>query len=368
MVQSSKRIYGLDILRAIAIITVLVPHSGHFLPESINSYLQKYSIDGVSIFFVLSGFLIGSIILKTINQTNYTITTLFIFWTRRWLRTLPAFFTVIVILLLVYWYRNLLPSKIDIIECITFTQSLLSGKANLYNESWSLAVEEWFYFLVPLLLFFIFKMFNIRRQTAFLLIIIFIIVACTAARMYITSHIDYKDVIIWDDRTRKPVFLRLDSIMLGVLGAYLYFYQYKIWNKKRFFFWIGISIFFIIEIVKYSYMLHFVLSLECIGTLCLLPMLNSIKSGKGIIYKTFTFISIISYSLYLLNATPFNDIIFYPLINRYFNYPYVAFVLFYIWAFIGSYFLYMIIEKPFMDMRNKIPNKRVMHPIPVSKQ
>ncbi len=92
--MTGKRIYGLDILRVIAISTVVIAHSAIMLPEHIGKYFYEHMIDGVSIFFVLSGFLIGKILLKYINETRFNFLNLLDFWIRRWFRTLPAFFVV----------------------------------------------------------------------------------------------------------------------------------------------------------------------------------------------------------------------------------------------------------------------------------
>ena len=63
------RIFGLDLLRAIAILLVLFGHSKHFLSINIAYFLNKYIlIDGVGLFFVLSSFLIGGIFIKDFEK------------------------------------------------------------------------------------------------------------------------------------------------------------------------------------------------------------------------------------------------------------------------------------------------------------
>jgi peptidoglycan/LPS O-acetylase OafA/YrhL len=351
----SKRLYGLDILRAIAISTVLVSHGGRYLPSFIYGYLIRFSIDGVSLFFVLSGFLIGGILLRQIDHPDFSFKSLINFWTRRWLRTLPAFLVVVIVLILWYSISNSLPAN-QIIKCITFTQNLVYGQAPLYFESWSLAVEEWFYLLTPLVLFILFKIFKNHRKKVFLFTVISVIIICTTARIYRSLHVNITDVLTWDYATRRPVFLRLDSIMYGLLGAYLYYCKNKLWQKQDLFFWIGIGVFIFIAIDVEMYMRHIILSLECIGTLFMLPKLNALKSGRGIIFKVVTFVSIISYSLYLINATPFYDIGI-PLINKLLANELqnraVYFIYFIVWCFGGSYLMYSFIEKPFMRMRKK---------------
>src|SRR5205085_5698906 len=85
----AKRIYGLDILRAVAILLVIYAHwIVHVGSEIFNLG------DGVAIFFVLSGFLIGKILFSIINK-RFAFRDLINFWIRRWFRTLPAYFFVV---------------------------------------------------------------------------------------------------------------------------------------------------------------------------------------------------------------------------------------------------------------------------------
>ena len=64
------RIFGLDILRAFAIIFVMLDHGQQILPPIFREICSFISFDGVSIFFVLSGFLIGGILIKILNKKS----------------------------------------------------------------------------------------------------------------------------------------------------------------------------------------------------------------------------------------------------------------------------------------------------------
>jgi len=90
-----NRIYGLDILRAFAIFFVVLAHASSFLTQPLQDILWHFQYDGVSIFFVLSGYLIGGILIKIIENKGATFKNLFNFWLRRWLRTLPNYFLVL---------------------------------------------------------------------------------------------------------------------------------------------------------------------------------------------------------------------------------------------------------------------------------
>ena len=96
---SDKRIYGLDILRALAILFVVVGHGKFLLPTKLYFLHEAFVFDGVSIFFVLSGFLIGGILIKLLDKSQPAKELLVDFWIRRWFRTLPNYFLVLFILL-----------------------------------------------------------------------------------------------------------------------------------------------------------------------------------------------------------------------------------------------------------------------------
>ena len=67
--------------------------------------LAKYGTDGVTIFFVLSGFLIGRILIRTFGA-GASVSSLTTFWVRRWFRTLPAYFVTLLMVTCAYVYRH----------------------------------------------------------------------------------------------------------------------------------------------------------------------------------------------------------------------------------------------------------------------
>ena len=91
--EASGRIFGLDLMRAIAILIVMYMHSMFVLPVSVQRIfnLPLPAMDGVSVFFVLSGFLIGGILLRILEEQNFGPREIFQFWIRRWFRTLPNY-------------------------------------------------------------------------------------------------------------------------------------------------------------------------------------------------------------------------------------------------------------------------------------
>jgi peptidoglycan/LPS O-acetylase OafA/YrhL len=101
----TNRVFGLDLLKAIAIIHVLIGHGGEMLEKANTNFPWIKLISGVSLFYVLSGFLIGKIIIKSfIIKPEFGIKDIFNFWTRRWLRTLPNYYLILIINILVVYF------------------------------------------------------------------------------------------------------------------------------------------------------------------------------------------------------------------------------------------------------------------------
>lgn len=160
----------IDGLRAIAVIAVVLFHAGLGVP---GGYV------GVDIFFVISGYLITSLILKDLQRDQFSLVD---FWERRARRILPASIVMVVVTAVAGWFL-LLPS-----DFVAFGKSAASQAvfaANFYFwrntnyfagpadeqpllHTWSLAVEEQFYMVVPFLLLFLFRFRWARSRYALL--------------------------------------------------------------------------------------------------------------------------------------------------------------------------------------------------------
>ncbi|NBW99111.1 acyltransferase [bacterium] len=163
----------IDGLRAVAVLGVLLFHSG--LPILSGGFL------GVDIFFVISGYLLSSLILSELKSDTFLLRT---FYFRRAKRIIPALVVVVGISTLLAWHL-LLPEQLK-----DYANSLLgialmipniwfwkqTGYFSAHNEekplihTWSLGIEEQFYVLFPLLLIWIHR-WTLRKKWGFLILI-----------------------------------------------------------------------------------------------------------------------------------------------------------------------------------------------------
>ncbi|MDD9206699.1 acyltransferase, partial [Georgenia sp. 10Sc9-8] len=151
----SRRIEGLDGLRALAVLAVLVYH---LRPASLPGGFL-----GVDVFFVVSGFLITTLLLREVADRGRLDLTRF--WVRRARRLLPALVAVVVLTVPVAWAAStdlLVGIGRQVLGALTFSTNWLEVAAGssyfartspqLFVNFWSLAVEEQFYLLWPLVL------------------------------------------------------------------------------------------------------------------------------------------------------------------------------------------------------------------------
>ena len=148
-----QRIFGLDVMRAAAILLVVFSHTLWIVPNAKGLVLDLLSLSGflgVEIFFVLSGFLIGKIIYKLFVNDEFDFSKVKYFWVRRWFRTLPNYYFVLLlnIALAIYLGTNL-PDNLW--QYFLFFQNFSSGMPLFFTESWSLPIEEFAYIVGPLL-------------------------------------------------------------------------------------------------------------------------------------------------------------------------------------------------------------------------
>ena len=203
------RNYGLDAIRAAAISLVILAH--YIRPVPVAGLL------GVELFFVLSGFLIGEILYRTLQaQERVGSGDLGRFWRRRWTRTLPNYYLFLCLNVALVSLAGGTVGAGTIWRYALFLQNLRGPMPEFYSVSWSLAVEEWFYLLLPLAFFALYLAAGRRaatRRPIFLGCVVFFAAFSLGLRLATSHDAD------WLSTMRRVVVYRFDSLMLGVVLA-----------------------------------------------------------------------------------------------------------------------------------------------------
>jgi peptidoglycan/LPS O-acetylase OafA/YrhL len=236
-----------------------------------------------------------------------------------------------------------------------------------FPESWSLSVEEFAYVLLPMILLgSLFFVSVTHRRTAFLIAVLLMISACYLARFHYDSTTSNTTLMQWNVALKSVVIYRLDSIFTGVAFGWLSLNHTGHWMRFRFlyavagflilaFFSVGIG-YFGITIEEHRIFWNVLyLPVLSVGIAMFLPLLSQWKTANRTIAVPVTFISLISYSIYLLHYSivlqSMKQIVSTELLSP------IRLLLF-VFSYIGitlvlSYILFRFYEKPMMDLRDK---------------
>lgn len=301
-------------VRAVAITLVVLSHATFFFVQDSENlivvFMRTMGAVGVDLFFVLSGFLIGGILLKEIDQNRTKFSNLLTFWKRRWWRTLPNYFLILLINIgIIYAFSKDLPDSIG--SYFVFLQNFSDPQSDFFTESWSLSIEEYAYLFLPFLLFSGFYFFKDRERSVFLwatLAVIFMGFLLKIQFYMNTELLNQKD---WSSTFRKVVIYRLDAIYIGFLLVYTMQRWPGFFQKLKYgLLFLGIGVFagthlliYIMNLQPETHLYFFVfIYLPLISMTCglVFPYAIGMKRSttfNGVIY----FISTRSYAIYLVN-------------------------------------------------------------------
>jgi peptidoglycan/LPS O-acetylase OafA/YrhL len=234
-----RRVPGLDLLRATAILWVMWYHAfllwyggARSALVSPSNPVAQLGWTGVDLFFVLSGYLIGSQLLKPVAAGHAP--DLKDFWIRRAFRILPAFAVVVGLYFLLPVVREQ-PQIQPFWQFASFTENLLIDMrhARAFSHVWSLCVEEHFYLVAPLLILLL------RRRPAWAAVTLCaaILIGDAALRALIWRHDlaplspesrDFSRLFM--ERIYYPTWTRLDGLLAGVALAAVRCFRPRIWE------------------------------------------------------------------------------------------------------------------------------------------
>lgn len=290
----------IDGLRAFSVVPVILYHAG----------FEFFSggFVGVDIFFVISGYLITTILLEDIENDRFSIID---FYERRARRILPALVFVMLIIAMISWLF-LTPSAMKLVY-----QQLVSNAFFLSNvhytltwgyfeswklppvflNTWSLAVEEQFYLIVPFLIFFLRKRIKLNVLVLAILALGSLLWAGYANSLYPVATYYLLPSRLWE-------------LTFGVLLSYLVKYNYIEVCRWRLKFskvkgdvilLLVISLFYFFYSKDIPYPSFWTLPVVIVASLIILLVDGSSSAGRVLSTRAFVYIGKLSYPLYLLH-------------------------------------------------------------------
>lgn len=376
--HNPQRIFGLDLMRATAILMVLCSHCLWIFPPSdsfVAQLCKLFGFMGVEIFFVLSGFLIGKILYRYFLETPFSSKEVVLFLKRRWFRTLPNYYLVLLLNILISFYIGY--SVDSIWQYFFFLHNFSKPLQPFFNESWTLSVEEWAYFIVPVILFLASKWFRNNRVTVFVAVVIVLILVFTVSKIYYNATTQNSTLLQWNSSLKSVVIYRIDSILYGILASFISLKYWKIWknNKVRILLVGLLGLFFLNFGQKY-----FLTSSTEIGLfynvvfipansifICFtLPFFSNFSCKKNIINTIVTQVSLVSYSIYLLHYGVILQLLkFWIPTEKLTSIQLIFYTFFYIIITLTvSKFVYSYYEKPFTNLRDKYSSDKKLRQKP----
>ncbi|OEZ61623.1 acyltransferase [Duganella sp. HH105] len=342
MAELQSRMQSLDGLRAVSILLVVTSHAwlGHVIPGGL----------GVTIFFFISGFIITRVLLAE-HQANGKIS-ISKFYFRRFFRLMPALLVYLLIALLVMAATAQPLKLIDFAAVLFYFSNYYQVFVGFAHEAltsplritWSLAIEEHYYFIYPALFAAM-----VTRWRAFLGVIAACVIAVLCWRVYLVADMGINDFTL--SRIYMGTDTRVDSIFYGAGLALLSAYNRRAHDflMRAEPFWIGMAILLgtlllrndvFRETIRYT-----------LQGIAMLLLFNRLLFADGVFSRflslpVMSYIGRISYSLYLYhwlvlglvamfmpeNTLPAKWAVFLPL------------------SFLCAHLSYTYIEKPFLSL------------------
>lgn len=235
--MATTRNIGLDYLRSVAILIVLCNHGliGFFIStsrvkfEGVTAALSASTVISIEWLFVLSGFLIGAMMIRSFEREANWLQCARDFWLRRWFRTVPNYYLFVFVNLLLVGL-GLANGKFEY-KYFAFSQNLawIETTPHFFGESWSLALDEWFYLVMPMLIGLL-GLFTANRKIAFIGAACILITVPMLGRILHTTPTEFFQ---WDAEIRRITIYHLDATGWGVLAASVNKWFPRWWRSRE---------------------------------------------------------------------------------------------------------------------------------------
>ncbi len=333
----------IDGLRAIAILSVLI---FHFFPK-----VLRRGFIGVDIFFVISGYLIGSILLNSLSQGKFSFKE---FYQKRIIRLFPSLI-VVLLLTLVMGFFLFFPVELKYLfkhisaSAFFLNNFLLYSEVDYFDKSadfkpllhmWSLSIEEQFYIFIPLFMWGIYKKINWLKWILTTLTILSLFYCIYLLKINASASFYFP----------HSRFFELSSGILVAIFEKDLMSIFKINSKKSQYSWVGIGFLILsLLIVKKSVPFPGLGSLiPIVGTILLILTSKSSFNKKILSNKYLVHIGLLSYPLYLIH---WPLIVFFK--EKFIDLDWSLNALILVLTYIIAFLLFRYVETPIKKFGNK---------------
>lgn len=356
--SDKRRIFGLDLLRVLAIFIVIHSHGSHYLASTFLAGMADWRLpQGTDMFFVLSGFLIGSSVLSMAeeNEKHQFVTSSLRLYLKMALRILPNYWVLLAVNYILV-YSHVIPGDLTAMPMWRFaslTQNLVSPFYDFFWESWTLPIQWWFYILLPIGMLLI-----PRRRVKQLTPLLVLLVVAFALGFRISVADKATNSFWWDVWIRKTVASRCDCVWIGVVVAWVKRYYPVFWRRCR---WWSLALGVILitvccsvtRVIGSAYANVVYPTFSAVSICLLFPILDSWNECHGFFGKAVAAISLLSYALFLSNLMV-SQVIDGQFSTFAETHGIMTYLLFWFVAFAFAFVIYYCIERWAMRLRNKI--------------
>jgi peptidoglycan/LPS O-acetylase OafA/YrhL len=361
--QDRERQPGLDLLRALAIIVVVIYHAG-IMGFPMPGRVHRWGWIGVDLFFVLSGYLIGGQILSPLARNQGI--NLGRFFARRALRIMPAYFVILAIYIFLPSWREY-PEMYPWWKFLFSVQNIGLHGGTAFSHAWSLAVEDQFYLALPFTLLFVNRW---PRGAVIMPCLIFVGgILLRAFLAYQTpaavSGVAFRGYQAW---IYYPTWTRLDPLVFGVALAAIEKFRPKWWDRLTnrgiwlwlpalglivFALWLGEGEYLTFAAVIWQF------PLLAIGMAALLVCAQSDRLPlRRVRIPGTAFIASIAYSAYLVQKLVIHAVAKFCLAHDIALTSTFALVGVELCVYVVAAILFLAVERPFLQLRHRLAPRR----------
>jgi len=362
--QDRERQPGLDLLRALAIVVVVIYHAG-IMGFPMPGHVHRWGWIGVDLFFVLSGYLIGGQLLAPLAR-NRTLN-LKRFFARRALRIMPAYFVILALYIFLPSWREY-PNMYPWWKFLVSVQNIGLHGGTAFSHAWSLAVEDQFYLTLPFILLFV----N-RRPRSAIVIPCVIFFGGILLRAFLAWQNPAADIGVsfrgFQAWIYYPSWTRLDPLVFGVLLAAIEKFRPQWWKRLiDFAIWLWLPA---LALIIYALWLGEGDYLTVTAAVWQFPLLAfgfaalliCAVSPRSILSRIripgVAFIASIAYSAYLVQKLVIHAVSQFCLSHDIALTSTTALIGVEVCVYIAATILFFTIERPFLQLRRRIAPRKI---------